>query len=152
MVAETATFTQTHFKGFEMWIWRRIEKIGWLDKVTDEEVFRRVNEDRQVLNSIWQRKHRLFETWQTFCMLIIKGRMRGKPTRGRRRIQCYTIWQITMAMLHSYGQWGQKRMVSQREDVKNLLYQRRLLMICLFVLVRLSVPVQVIDWKDSPPK
>ena len=91
LVAETATFTQTHFKGFEMWIWRRIEKIGWLDKVTDEEVFRRVNEDRQVLNSIWQRKHRLFETWQTFCMLIIKGRMRGKPTRGRRRIQCYTI-------------------------------------------------------------
>jgi len=29
----------------EMWIWRRMEKISCLGKVT-EEVFRRVNEDR----------------------------------------------------------------------------------------------------------
>jgi len=28
-----------------MWIWRRTEMISWLDKVTDEEVLRRVNED-----------------------------------------------------------------------------------------------------------
>jgi len=35
-----------------------MEKISWLDKVTNEEVLRRVNEDRQILNSIWQRKHR----------------------------------------------------------------------------------------------
>ena len=45
-------------KAFEMWIWRRMEKISWLDKVTKEEVLRRVNEDRQILNSIWLRKHR----------------------------------------------------------------------------------------------
>jgi len=30
-----------------MWIRRRIEKISWCDKVTNEEVLRRVNEDRQ---------------------------------------------------------------------------------------------------------
>jgi len=35
---------------FEMWIWRRMEKDGWLDKITNEEVLRRVNEDRQILN------------------------------------------------------------------------------------------------------
>ena len=29
-----------------------MEKISWLDKVTNEEVLRRVNEDRQILNSI----------------------------------------------------------------------------------------------------
>jgi len=28
-----------------------MEKISWLDKVTNEEVLRRVNEDRQILNS-----------------------------------------------------------------------------------------------------
>jgi len=33
-----------------------MEKISWLDKVTNEEVFRRVNEDRKI--SIWQRKHK----------------------------------------------------------------------------------------------
>jgi len=35
-----------------MWIWRRIEKISWLDKVTDGEVLRRVSKDRQILNTI----------------------------------------------------------------------------------------------------
>ena len=49
--AETWTLTQTDrirleaFE-FEMRIWRRMEKISWLDKVTNEEVFKTVNEDR----------------------------------------------------------------------------------------------------------
>ena len=54
------TLTQTdrrRLEAVEMWIWRRMEKIRWFDKVTNEEVLRRVNEDRQILNSIWQWKH-----------------------------------------------------------------------------------------------
>ena len=45
--AEMWTLTQTdrrRLDSFEMWIWRRMEKIGWLDKVTNEEFLRRVNE------------------------------------------------------------------------------------------------------------
>ena len=41
--------TQTdrrRLEAFEMWIWRRMEKISWLDKVTNEEVLRRVKENR----------------------------------------------------------------------------------------------------------
>jgi len=45
-------------EAFEMLTWRRMEKISWLDKVTNEEVLSKVNEDRQILNSVWQRKHR----------------------------------------------------------------------------------------------
>jgi len=58
--AETWTLTQTDrrlLESSEMWIWRRMEKISWLHKVTNEEVLRRVNEGRQILKSIWQRKH-----------------------------------------------------------------------------------------------
>ena len=46
--------TKKRSEAFEMWIWRRMEKISWLDKVTNEEVLRRINEDRQtdLLNSI----------------------------------------------------------------------------------------------------
>jgi len=47
--AETWTLTQTHrrrLEAFEMWIWRRMEKISWPDKVTKQEVLRRVNEDK----------------------------------------------------------------------------------------------------------
>jgi len=54
--AEAWMLTQT--EDFEMWIWIKMEKISWLDKVTNEEVLRRVSEDRQILNSLWQRKHR----------------------------------------------------------------------------------------------
>jgi len=48
---------------FEMWIWRRMEKISWLHKVTNEEVLWRVNEDRQILNSLWP----CLETRETFA-------------------------------------------------------------------------------------
>ena len=85
---ETWTLTQTfRLEAFEMWIWRRMEKISWLDKVTNEEVLMRVNEDRQILNSLWQRKHRLIGHVLRHGRLlqeIIEGRMKGKPTRGRR--------------------------------------------------------------------
>jgi len=39
-----------------MWIWQKNGINSWLDNVTDEEVLRRVNEDRHILHSIWQRK------------------------------------------------------------------------------------------------
>ena len=38
----------------EMWIWRRLEKISWTDKVSTEDILRTVSESR----SIWQWKHR----------------------------------------------------------------------------------------------
>jgi hypothetical protein len=39
--AETWTFRavdQKHLENFEMWCWRRIEKISWTDRVRNEEV------------------------------------------------------------------------------------------------------------------
>jgi len=30
----------------EMWIWRRMEQIRWLDKISNEEVLQRVNETK----------------------------------------------------------------------------------------------------------
>jgi len=58
-----------------------------LDKVTNEEVLKTVNEDRQILNSIWQRKHRWIGHILRHDGLLhetTEGRMRGKPTKGRR--------------------------------------------------------------------
>ena len=39
---------------------------------------------------------------------IIEGRMKGKPTRGR-RIQMLMIWQMMVALLHSNGQLRTER-------------------------------------------
>ncbi|KDR18382.1 hypothetical protein L798_07764 [Zootermopsis nevadensis] len=47
--AETWTLRkkeQKYLESFEMWCWRRIEKIRWTDRGTNEEVLRRVNEQR----------------------------------------------------------------------------------------------------------
>jgi hypothetical protein len=35
---------------FEMCCWRRMEKISWTDRVRNEEVLLRVNEQRNILN------------------------------------------------------------------------------------------------------
>ena len=39
-------------EAFEMWIWRRMERISYMDKVANEDVLKRVDEDRSILNGI----------------------------------------------------------------------------------------------------
>ena len=61
-----------------------MEKISWLDKVTNEEVLRRVNKDRQILSSIWQRRRRWIGHVLRHDGLLhetVEGRTKGKPTR-----------------------------------------------------------------------
>ena len=43
-------------EAMEMWLWRRMEKISYTERVTNEEVLRRVGEERQLLNLIRNRK------------------------------------------------------------------------------------------------
>ena len=47
---------QKHLESFEMWSWRRMEKISWTDHVRNEEVLLRVNEQRNILHEIRKRK------------------------------------------------------------------------------------------------
>ena len=45
-----------YLESFEMWCWRRMEKIIWTDHVRNEEVLLRVNEQRNILHEIRKRK------------------------------------------------------------------------------------------------
>ncbi|KDR13536.1 hypothetical protein L798_11449, partial [Zootermopsis nevadensis] len=91
--AETWTLRkkeQKYLESFEMWCWRRIEKIRWTDRVTNEEVLRRVNEQRSILQAITRRK----ANWLGHIMRrnglmsdIIEGQVEGKRGLGRRLIQ-----------------------------------------------------------------
>jgi len=47
---------QKHLESFEMWCWRRMEKISWTDYVRNEEVLLRVKEQRNILHEIRKRK------------------------------------------------------------------------------------------------
>jgi hypothetical protein len=77
-----------------MWCWRRLEKISWTDRVRNEEVLQRVNEERNIVHTIKRRKanwigHMLCRN----CVLkhVIEGKLEGRiemtGRRGRRRKQ-----------------------------------------------------------------
>jgi hypothetical protein len=43
---------QKDLQSFEMWCWRRMEKISWTGRVINEEVLYRVKEERNLLHTI----------------------------------------------------------------------------------------------------
>jgi len=73
----------------EMWIWRRMEKISWVDKISNEEVLQRVNETKTMLDTVRKCKHMWLEhvlRHESLLHDIIEARMMGKVTRGRKRM------------------------------------------------------------------
>ena len=93
--AETWTLQavdQKHLESFEMWCWRRMEKISWTDHVRNVEVLLRINEQRNILHEIRKRKanwigHILLRN----CLILqgIEGKIKGEievtRRKGRRR-------------------------------------------------------------------
>jgi hypothetical protein len=57
--AETWTFRavdQKNLESFEIWCWRRMEKISWTENLINENVLLRVKEQRNILHKISKRK------------------------------------------------------------------------------------------------
>jgi hypothetical protein len=93
--AETWTLRavdQKHLESFEMWCWRRMEKVSWTDHVRNEEVLFKVKEQRNILHEIRERKanwigHILCRN----CLLqrVIEGKIKGGiEVTGRREGRC----------------------------------------------------------------
>jgi len=71
---------QKHLESFEMWCWRRMEKISWTDHVRNEDVLLRVKEQRNILHEI----RKLKANWighilRRNCLLqrVIEGKIQG---------------------------------------------------------------------------
>jgi hypothetical protein len=83
---------QKHLESFEMWCWRRMEKISWPDHVRNEEVLLRVNEQRNIVHEISKRK----DNWighilrrNCFLQQVIEGKIKGGiEVTGRQRRRC----------------------------------------------------------------
>ena len=45
-------------KALEMWLWRRLERISWMDKKSNEEVLTMVYENRCLVRTIYTRGRR----------------------------------------------------------------------------------------------
>src|SRR6476661_3996583 len=74
---------------FEMWVWRRMGKVSWMDKRTIEQVLGSMNEKRSLIKTIWDRK----KNWighvvrgDGLMKLMLEGRMEGNRPRGRSRM------------------------------------------------------------------
>jgi len=53
--AESWTMTQANkerLEAFDMWIWRRMLKISWVDKVSNAEVLQKVQENKSILDTV----------------------------------------------------------------------------------------------------
>ena len=91
--AETWTLRaadQKYLERFEMWCWRRMEKISWTDHVRNEEGLLRVNKQRKILHEIrkWKANwigHILCRN----CLLkqVIEGKIKGEMEVTRRRVK-----------------------------------------------------------------
>ena len=86
---------QQHLDSFEMWCWRRMEKISWTDHVRNEEVLLRVKEQRNILHEIRQRKANCIgHILHRNCLLqrVIQGKIKevmevtGRRERRRRKL------------------------------------------------------------------
>ena len=96
--AETWTLRavdQKRLESFEMWCWRRMEKISWTDHVRNEEVLIRVNELRNILHEIRKRKANwIGHILRRNCLLqqVIGGKINthievtGRRRRRRKRL------------------------------------------------------------------
>jgi len=65
-----------------------------MDKETNEDVLKRVDEDRSILNAIWQRKHRRIGhvlRHDSFLQEVFEGRMMGKRLEVEGEYRCYMI-------------------------------------------------------------
>ena len=76
-------------EALEMWLWRRMEKISWKDRISNEVVLGRVGVERELITMLRSRK----KSWIGHVLRgdgllkeVIEGRMEGSKPRGRPRL------------------------------------------------------------------
>ncbi|KAJ4434767.1 hypothetical protein ANN_23338 [Periplaneta americana] len=97
-----------------MWIWRIMEHMNWTDRIRNEAVLERVDEERMMLKLIRKRK-RLGHWLRRNCLLkdALEGMVNGSSVQGRRKYQMLDDSKI-------YGSYETKRKAANSLLSKNL--------------------------------
>ena len=77
-------------EAFEMWIHRRMSRISWTKMISNTEVLRRANSNRELFTTIKLRKisyfgHVVRGTKYVVLQLVMKGKIEGRRGVGRRQ-------------------------------------------------------------------
>ena len=75
-------------EAFEMWCLRRIGKISWKDRITNDRVLSKLNTERQLLSDIQKRKCSYYghiKRKNNILTTALEGRIEGRRPRGRPR-------------------------------------------------------------------
>ena len=82
----------------EMWFFRKMSKISYLDRVTNEEVLRRTGQHKNLCNNIRKSQAEFFGHVMRrgkLEELVTTGKIEGKRSRGRQRekmTDCLSGW------------------------------------------------------------
>ena len=67
-----------------MWVYRRILRIRWVDKVTNDEVLRRLKKNTELIRKLSYFGHIMRNPKYQFLQLVIQGKIAGHRGPGRR--------------------------------------------------------------------
>src|ERR1700733_13483073 len=73
-------------KAFEMWTWRKMERISWTERKTNEEVLDMIGEVRKLMKTIRERQRKWIGhilRGESLLRMVIERKMDSKRTRGR---------------------------------------------------------------------
>jgi len=76
-------------EALEMWCWRKMQRISWTDRRSNEDILRTIYEKRTLLDTIkkrrWQMIGHTLRHGDELHSLIIEGMIEGTRSRGRPR-------------------------------------------------------------------
>ena len=81
---------ERRIEALEMWLYRRMLKISWVDHVSNEQVLQRAGAEREIMASLRQRQLRFLghtmreQQLESLCLM---GKVEGRRGRGRPRIK-----------------------------------------------------------------
>jgi hypothetical protein len=81
--------TTDRLAAFQRWTYRRMLKISWIQHATNDEIYRCIGIEQQLIRAIKRRRVSYFGhimRHENYALLqcILEGKIDGKRTRGRR--------------------------------------------------------------------
>ena len=115
--AETWTTTKSllsRLDAFEMWVYRRVLEISWAEKITNEEVLRRMGTGREIVRQFKTRKLQYLGhliRHNTSQIQLIEGKIEGIRSRGRPR----NTWTTDITTTNGMKYYQLKRAAEDRK-------------------------------------